>query len=541
MTGTAPAIPEFELGVGTRQSGNTVSLFADNIFLIGAGKNNDIYQTLYPMASGLAAPMLSNKSLWQSSQVQLQNQFEPQTTGLCASIGLGGEVLYLAWAQPSTGVLAAPCTGVQPPSGDGTSAVPVWGNAFLLRDGNGAVPTLRSSGSDVCGTPLGSTAFLIAYPVTDSGQSAVFVGLYYVADQAAGTTVTTKAGSFTSWNARASVVLTLSFMASLPGNAPGTDLYDTGSTVSIVTLPFVAPSGSGSDNQLSLVVVAFLTIEMDKYESGDSGPKTNKFWWPMQLMLPLDATGAPLLSGTPAPQTIWTAGMRPKSNLTAVCDPAGRIVSCSASEDWPTENLPILTFGVFQTYTLPPSLAPDGIMTQAPSAAATQPPALLFLIGAGTPGSQVTNVTGNGDMVTTTYPVSLLASYGESTVAQLVDYGSIEVTSNYALGDLLVAGGSGGTTLSLGMHGIIDGPIPVPNQNIAGWQFESTVNDLGSITYGNQVGQGTQTTQSYNWNVGFQSSGNIAFTFFSEDAGEGGKTGMAWQASVSGGMTESWA
>jgi hypothetical protein len=64
MTGTAPAIPEFELGAGTRQSGNTVSLFADNIFLIGAGNNNDIYQTLYPMASGLAAPMLSNKSLW---------------------------------------------------------------------------------------------------------------------------------------------------------------------------------------------------------------------------------------------------------------------------------------------------------------------------------------------------------------------------------------------------------------------------------------------------------------------------------------------
>jgi hypothetical protein len=536
MSASTPTIPEFSLGIGTRQHGNAVNLFADYIFVIGAGNDSYIYQTLYATSTGFDAANLTDQSLWQSSQVQLKNLFKPQTGNLCAAVVLGGDApaMYLAWNQANVGILAAPCTGVSQPSGGGSTApVPVWGNGFLLRDQSGNVPTMRGNGCDVCGTSLGSAAFLIAYPVEANGQPAVFFGLYYVADQTPGTMVQTAAGSFAAWNARASVVLTASSMASLPGNGPGTDIYDTGGTVSIVTVPYVASGATTNDNQLSLALVAFMTVDMDKYANGESGSKTNKFWWPMQLMLPLDQDGAPLLSGTPAPQTIWTAGSLPKSNLTAVCDPAGRIVSCSASQDWPTENLQVLTFGVFQTYTMPPSLAPDGILTVAPSAASPQPPSQLFLVDAGTTSAPVTNVTGNGQMTTTTYPVYILAFYAANTVAQLVDYGSIEVTNNYAWGSPLVPSGSG-SVVAVAATGIIDGPIPVPNQNIAGWQFESTNNDLGSIAFGTQVNAGTQTQQSYNWNVGFKTEGSETFGFAGADLG------VAWDASLSGGKSKIW-
>jgi hypothetical protein len=433
--------------------------------------------------------------------------------------------MYLAWNQADVGILTAPCTGLTQPSGGGNAA-PVWGDGFLLRDQSANVPTPRGAGSDVCATSLGSQAFLLAYPIDQSGQPAVFIGLYYVADQTT-TMVATKAGSFAAWNARASVVLTTSAIAAMSSNPDGMDMYDTGSTVSIVTIPYVTPGSGASDNQLSLALVGFMTIEMDQNQS--SGGKTGKFWWPMQFMLPLDETGAPLVSGAPAPQTIWTAGMRPKSNATAVCDPAGRIVCCAASQDWPTENLKELFFGVFQTYTMPPSLAPDGFVTVAPSAANPQPPALLFVVGAGTPSSATTNVTGNGQMTPTTYPVYLFAFYASSTVAQLIDYGAIEVTNNYALGNPVSAQGP-----TLATFGIIDGPIPVPNQNIAGWQFESTTNDLGSIAYGNQVNSGIQTAKSWNYNIGFQTSGSITFK------GLGQKAGIAWDASFSGGQTRNW-
>jgi hypothetical protein len=73
MSATTPAIPEFSLGIGTRQNGNAVGLFAEQIFLIGAGDGGHIYQTLYPTASGLDAANLTNRSFWQSSQVELQN------------------------------------------------------------------------------------------------------------------------------------------------------------------------------------------------------------------------------------------------------------------------------------------------------------------------------------------------------------------------------------------------------------------------------------------------------------------------------------
>lgn len=365
MSGTSPTIPEFSLGIGNRQSGNAVAMFANQIFLIGAGDNNDIQQTLYGLDAGLESANLTDRSLWQSSQVQLQSLFKPQTDDLCAAVVLGGgaSAMYLAWNQPNAGILAAACTGLA--SSGNSSGVPQWGDGFLLRDQSGDMPTARSGGSDVCAAALGSQAFLLAYPVEQGGQPAAFIGLYYVADQTT-TMVSTKAGSFAAWNARASIVLSLADFAGMAGNPPGFDVYDTGSTISIVTIPWVAAGAADSENQLTLNLVGFMTVNMDKYESGDSGSKTNKFWWPMQFMLALDTAGAPLLAGA---QTIWTAGMLPKSNATATCDPAGRIVSCAASEDWPTEDLKVLTFGVFQTYTMPPSLAPDGVLTAAPSAA----------------------------------------------------------------------------------------------------------------------------------------------------------------------------
>jgi hypothetical protein len=539
MSGTSPTIPEFSLNIGERQNGNAAAIFAGQIFLIGAGKNSDIYQTLYALEAGLTSDNLTDHSLWQNSTVQLPSQFTPQTSNLCAAVVLGGAApaMYLAWNQPNTGILAAPCAGVTS-SGGSSAGTPQWGNGLLLRDQSGNVPTARSGGSDVCATSLGSQAFLLAYPVEQGGQPAVFIGLYYVADQTT-TMISTKAGSFAAWNARASVVISLADFAGMQGNSPGFDMYDTGSTVSIVTIPSVAAGGDGASSQLTRNLVGFMTVEMDKYEAGNSGPKTSKFWWPAQFMLPLDASGAPSLSGSPAPQMIWTAGMRPKSNLTAICDPAGRIVSCSASQDWPTENLQVLTFGVFQTYTMPPSLAPDGMMTQAPSAASPQPPALLFLLGAGTvtTPANTTNATGNGDMVTTVYSVMLLAFYGATTVAQMVDFGTAEITTNYAWGSPLTQSGSG-TVVSLALTGIIDGPIPLPNQNIAGWQFESTTNDLGSIAYGTQTGASSQSQQSWNIAAGIQTEGSISL--WSGAGDEKASMGIAWDASISGGYSQVW-
>jgi hypothetical protein len=50
----------------------------------------------------------------------------------------------------------------------------------------------------------------------------------------------------------------------------------------------------------------------------------------------------------------------------------------------------------------------------------------------------------------------------------------------------------------------------MPNENVLGWQFESSENDLATISYGLSQSSGSGSTATRNWNVGLSASNTAA-------------------------------
>jgi hypothetical protein len=130
-----------------------------------------------------------------------------------------------------------------------------------------------------------------------------------------------------------------------------------------------------------------------------------------------------------------------------------------------------------------------------------------------------------------TYPVYQLAFYGKEVKCQVDYFGYLQVECNAVKKSLLPDN-------IFVVKGLIEGPVPLPNENIAGYSFSQGPTNLGTITYGATDSTDTSHQASFAWTVGAQSTGhsskgvgpawNISFK-----SGSGSVTGDANSATSS--------
>jgi hypothetical protein len=222
--------------------------------------------------------------------------------------------------------------------------------------------------------------------------------------------------------------------------------------------------------------------------------------------------------------------------VTLLADPAGRLVACGSSllggNAQQARSLLFYTFGTYAGLQYGEPAPEPGT-----SADTSTPATSLFIVDtANATSTTAENATQNGTMTTTSYPLLQLVFYGGHTVAQVFDYGIAETMANYANLSLVTQVGE---TPAL-VTAIIDGPLPMPNANIAGWQFESTTNDLGSYIYGTTQSEQNAVQQSWNVSASITGEGTIGMYAGDEEEGEGGEGGIAWDFALNGGYTHTW-
>ncbi|MDH2342842.1 hypothetical protein [Bradyrhizobium sp. SSUT77] len=534
--------PEIQLGFGSRPQGNAVTLFGANIFVVGFDDSSDLQQSLYTTGSGFTASSLGNKELWSNSQLKLANGFEPKSVGACALALQSGATpaLYLFWNQSnlwkdsSAGVMVTWLNEVTPPTGSSSAPAPNWLAGFVLCDENGLGIPLPA-GASISAISLGSQAFLVGTvqptPI-ETGKLMDFatVGVYYVADQLPKNTVVTNAGTFGTWPARndTSMALSAAEIGALLPAVAGRSGVSLDNLISLAVTPQVSGAGTNtSSNDLALNLVMFLTLTMADAKGSD------KTQFQVAVICPLDANGSPA-AGPPA--LAWSSAAATQSPLTILPDPAGRIIACGSSVTDEKNLEKALLIEVFSTYE--PLAYASQYTLPASSADTSTPASMMFIVdtGNGSQSEPTANANNTGKMTTTSFPLLQLLFYGETTVAQVQPFGTVTLIANYANISLNIP--TYGPTVAV--TGIIEGPYPVPNANIIGWQFEGTTNDLGSVIYG--ATQGTSSQGQQDWNVGasITTNGQIGVSAGVESLGEGGEAGIAWDASVSGGYARTW-
>ncbi|HEY6765382.1 MAG TPA: hypothetical protein VI386_11465 [Candidatus Sulfotelmatobacter sp.] len=75
------------------------------------------------------------------------------------------------------------------------------------------------------------------------------------------------------------------------------------------------------------------------------------------------------------------------------------------------------------------------------------------------------------------------------------------------------------------LTGIVDGPVPVPNINIANIPFQETEHTFAEVTYGFNKGGKTEHSVSSSWRFGMKTEGSVTAGF-----------GPAWDISIQGGI-----
>jgi hypothetical protein len=165
--------------------------------------------------------------------------------------------------------------------------------------------------------------------------------------------------------------------------------------------------------------------------------------------------------------------------------------------------------GVIPTEILP---APDPVC-----------PALFSTLALGSK-AQTTSTVGNAQYSATIYPIYELLAYGSPVAAVVRPVGWAETVTGLDLGPPSPKPQTKNTVV---VSGIIDGPIPLPNENVS-WETQTATNYSNPITtlsYGTTVSKTDEHQVSVSGSVGFKSTGEMT-------AG----MGPAWDISLSAGV-----
>jgi hypothetical protein len=426
---------EFDPGIANRPWGNTATAFNGQLWVIGAGGGDQIYQTRFTFSGASAEWDLKDGNNWSNTKVAVQGQDYLSSHDKCGSDVLGdGSALYLFW-NGGDFIGAASTQGI-PATGE-----PVWQYGFAMQDSSGNNFTLASP-CDVSAVAYGSDSFLLAFPIEQSNAPAIFIGLYNVSgQQTSQNPVKTLQGSFVPWPAQAQAIITCDMLNGYSqngGNNP--TIVDIGKGISITW--FASSPASGGDPQV-LVVAAFTATLQE--------PQNNS--WPVQLMLPIDPnSGAPLPPGAPSPLVMYD-DQYPGSPLFTVKDPANRVI-CYAMGNGTIERWQYSTWSI-------PTSAPAVANDVSVNHSNDYSPAVVFYIDTANPIQPTPPNTTNLDGSSLAYNVYRFVFYNSGHIyAQASYYGMVEQMPTQILQP-------DQTVSSMLVNGIIDSPFPQALANVS--------------------------------------------------------------------------
>lgn len=409
------------------------------------------------------------------------------------SAAVAGDFLWVFW-QDDKGSMVAQLNPQNSDLSQPTARKP-W---CTLQDDTGN-PLPGGNQADVSAVTLGSTTVLVGTVFNNS----VYIGRYELGDIQLPPDTSNEPGS---WKARQ----TWSFsLAQLQAAAPA--LPSCGSAISI---EWYASSGES----------AWLAISL-----WDSQHNTAFLFW-----LPLDIVSMPLmyLGDSPGSSTVTITGQSFPNAYTPMSlrkDPAGRIRMYFAGPEFslaaytqPANALPGASIE-FDSQPLTDSKSqPFSPVASTPYALSAIAPVAVFPMSSNTVLTTVVNDPDNLPNPTNpAQPVSEAVFAFNAGANQLV-------AASRAYGRLQAVTGLVGTPIPqdiITVHGITDGPFPLPNENTIPYTFPGGFpSQVGNIVYGTELDASQTRTFNYAWTRGYSTQGESTKGL-----------GPCWDIAISGG------
>lgn len=476
---------EFDPKTGTRPYSVGAAIFNGQLWMVGPSNAfGQMAQTYVPVDTlNIEKGDLTNPSNWHSSSLQILG-LTVSTRGRCA-LAATSTGLCLVWNQiGNPGSLMSSFYSQQTGQAE-------WGQAITLLDQGGAVVHTQTTGvldgvpiADVSVTTYGDSSLLISCPSAASGgQTCVYVASYRLSDI-----------DQQKWQAAWSTYIT---PAQLSVTSPAQrTVKQTGLQISMEWFP-VVPSGYTSQSQPEFYVAIFF-----KPELSDGSTLPRSFVLPAAL-----SSDQSYLVPEPSPAALtltnWIGGTD-SHGFTVVRDPANRLQAYTMSAT------ALYGYVVYNTYS---NFTPS-------QAGYIGGDTLTIGVHDGLVSSvfYVTPATGT--------PVSSLVYeilvYSSEVRCQVNFFGTAKMVSSTEVNPVGPSSQVKNVVL-----GIVDGPVPFPNENSQAATFQDTNYECGVLTL----------SSSSSTVAAVQSTGSVSFGLKSEEDCTDG-VGVAWDASLSSGWTK---
>ncbi len=479
-----PSSGEFKLGIH-RPSSNAAVIFDNNLWLIGHGDSNDLWQTTFNLGKNFNE-RFKNQSSWKNAQISPKGG--AQTSVRCgAGVSAGAQPgLYLFWVGDKSRLNASCCT-----ASNGGGA-PNWGQAASLFE-RGTNVTVDGT-AEVAATAFGQDTFIVA---TLASGGSLFLGAYNTNDY------NNNPGH---WESRSAYHIEKQDLIDLVEGAlqqqePQAQVHGFTGTIGIAGssgLP-AAPGGNPpinlTDAPPSFFLAVFLRVSVKHVKGNVDVP----------IVISLDSSGNAISGSAFCMKLLINDAMSPFS---VVRDTPGRLLAFSTLG----ESKGLGCQGYATEILLVPGQAATFDGFEAGENVDAHPPTVVYFV-------DVPAVPpGTFPPVIIDCPVYQFAFYNSDVRCQFDYFGYIEVNNNF---DTLIPQPPDTIFVT---SGIIDGPIPLPNENIKDYVFGPGSVDLGDVTYGFTSSTMEQHQSSCAWTAGFKSTGSTTKGI-----------GPAWDISVSAG------
>ncbi|HEX6701312.1 MAG TPA: hypothetical protein VF101_11325 [Gaiellaceae bacterium] len=509
---TATAAPYdsgvFPTGITSRIHGSSV--FVDDqgtLWMVGPGEDGQLYATTVPLVVNGTTISIEEgaleKATWSSTQIKFAESnpklfdWRPWAFSTCSLVALDG-MLNLFWNQQSVplnpntdsgvyndGTLVASLndgSGWQHPvqlvGSDGTPVITSGRVVFVMDEDPGAA-TCADVSVTTFGTGTAIVACALALPQStgtpdwDSGNRGIYLGIYNPIDRDV---------SIGTWKAAWHTYITWNELQA--SNA----ITGLGYQISVDWFPTPSADADGP--------TYMVTLCSNPQVAHDSTPTP----WYLQGRLVFDGQGMPaeIAFATPGPRqppAAWQFARVPPASFGSMqpCsikrDPAGRLVAVGTA---PKQQIAFVSYPAVTDVPSGHYLLPGtAVAVQAPSADDVVPQVAYFTDPTSLPLPEPHE---QSDPIAI-HPVYLLCFWSADPRCEVRRYGTIEVLES-----------TGNTPYPTGeetvnvVQGIIDGPIPVPNENIAHGNGKT---ECGEIAYGNVVTGGQSVRVASEQTVGF--------------------------------------
>jgi hypothetical protein len=477
---------EFDPGLYKRPRPNALFFDGGNIWLIGGGDSNgSMWQTYLDLGADPGAEIESGSPLsrsgWKSQRLSVPGT-DPKTVGRCSLVNLAGQ-LVLLWNQLEMTVAPLGMNGhlFATTSSSLSGGLSGWNEALTVTNAD-ASELVLDSGSDVAATAFPNGTVIVA---AIAGGNALLLGL-----SAAGVSQLRS-----EWVADWVLPITKAQLAPCRVGVLRPTPVKLGTTISAEWFA----TGPGEH------ATYYLWVFMQPEWGGDA--------LALYFFVPFEQTGRPGTLPSPLLTYAFAKPLSPwaSSPVFLARDPAGRVVAyftCGADSKTPqvpgARNLigavPLSTYRDPTSLPQPlPITPPSSAYRNAPSADAVAPSA-CFVPGA--PSSQ--------DNDSSQCPWYEVVCYGTNVRFQITRYGTSVAWPNYRIA----------TQERLVVDGYVEGPIPLPKENIVGVTFQDTMPSLGNVVYGSSTTQSGEYSLEQTGAIGLKSEGHM----------NEGAVGLAWEA-----------